>query len=190
MQNEESLRPEDAAEALRTIGLRIGLDDSGKPTIDWMGITIKMAERADGKTTVVAEFDRGTTVVGQVQDESPVFEVCIGQNAVHEKTWLRAIVAPDWRGDGQLVLFGWEQIADALGVHVNTARRRGALEKYRLPVRYQVHLGHHRPSIPMSLLQAWLRDTSFSGIEMNEQSVKTVRRKRKIVPKSAKDRRM
>lgn len=177
--HDEPMRPEDAAVALQGIGLRISVDENGRPSIDWMGIAVRMVERPDGADIVVAELSEGTIRIVQPRDEAPTIEVCVGYNAMREKTWMRAVVTPDWRGDGQTVLFGWVQIADALGVSVITAKRYARLANHRLPVRFQARLGQLHPTIPLPLLQAWLRDTSFSGIEMTKGPMKVVHPQKK-----------
>ena len=173
--HDEPLRLEDAAEALKGIGLNIGVDDGGRPTINWMGIAVRMAERHADANIVIAEFGDGTIRIVQRSGEPPVVEVCVGQNAALEKTWMRAVVTPDWRGDGQAVLFGWPQIANALGVSVNTAKKFAMLDNNRLPVRFQVRQKQCQPTIPLLLLQAWIRDNSFSGAEANKDLAKLVR---------------
>jgi hypothetical protein len=178
--HDEPMRLEDAAEALKGIGLNIGVDESGRPTINWMGIAVRMADQQGGAGIVVAEFGDGTMRIVQPSGEPPVVEVCVGRNAALEKTWMRAVVTPDWRGDGQTVLFGWPQIANALGVSVNTAKRFAMLANHRLPVRFQWRSKQYQPTIPMLLLQAWLRDSSFSGVETSNDLMKLVHPRKKL----------
>jgi hypothetical protein len=177
--DEEHMRPEDAAAALQSIGLHISVDEDGKPAIDWMGVAVRLVDRQDGTNIVVAEFGDGTLRIVQERDEAPVVEVCVGHDATHGKTWIRAVITPDWRGDGQVVLSGWDQISDALGTSETTARRYASLANHRLPVRFDVRRGklqrgNLHPTIPLLLLQAWLRDTSFSGMEISHEPKKTV----------------
>jgi hypothetical protein len=177
--HDESIHPYDAAEALKNIGLHIGTDENGKPTINWMGIAVRMVEQPIGESRVVAEFGDGTMRIVQSAGDPPVVEVCVGQNAALEKTWMRAVVTPDWRGDGQCVLFGWPQIANALGVSVKTAKKFALLTNHRLPVRFQWRKKQYQPTIPLLLVQAWLRDTSFSGVETSNELLKFVHPRKK-----------
>ncbi len=102
----------------------------------------------------------GTPAIRVVRTpEGPIVELADGRDALGEIRWIRAVLTPDRRNTGEVVLEGWIQISDALGVSIVTARAWAKLADYRLPVRF----GVRGPYIIKSLLRAWVTDRSYAA---------------------------
>jgi hypothetical protein len=88
-------------------------------------------------------------------------ELADGKDATGETRWIRAVLTPDRRNTGEIVLEGWKPIASTLGVTVRTAIRYANLTTDRLPVRY----GIKGPYVLKSLLRAWVTDRTSTKDE-------------------------